>query len=152
MNREHPSEGDLPPDPVDPLASARRPPDPLGRRALFWASGEPAAGEPEHRRIRALPLGKRALFSAAHASDDVPGAQTSENPLTERGPLVVGCSKCGSVARIGLVDFVFLQFPVGFWFPRGRFGHRMTCPHCRRRVWASVTIRRGGGADLTPGR
>ena len=119
-----------------------RPPDPLGRRALYWAAGGAPQGSGAGGGPERLPLGKRALFSAA-PPDEEAVIPVSENPLTGRGPIVVACSSCGSVTRIGLVDLLFLQFPVGFWFPRGRFDHRMTCPSCRRRVWASVTLRPG---------
>jgi hypothetical protein len=122
-----------------------RPPrdlDPLGKRALFWApvreveSGHSAQGTAE------LPLGKRALFSSAPAPDDEIGRGPSASPLTGRGPILVTCSACGVASRVGLVDFLFLQLPLGYWLPRGRFDHRMTCPACRQRVWAGVTLRR----------
>jgi len=128
--------------PVAETGPTPRPPDPLGRRALFWAAGGEPAGTREHRAGQ-VPLGKRALFSAASVPDDELGREASENPLTGRGPVVVGCSSCGAVTRVSLVDLLFLQFPIGFWLPRGRFDHRMTCPSCQQRVWASVTLRRG---------
>jgi RNase P subunit RPR2 len=58
-----------------------------------------------------------------------------------RGPITVTCSTCDAVSRIGVLDFLVYQLPIGYWVPRGRFGHRMTCPSCRRRVWAGVTLR-----------
>jgi hypothetical protein len=61
-------------------------------------------------------------------------------PAVEAGSLVVECSACAERTRIGLVDFVIYQLPVGLWLPRGRYDHRMTCPSCRRRTWLSVTF------------
>ncbi|MGH9091422.1 MAG: hypothetical protein ACRDZR_08620, partial [Acidimicrobiales bacterium] len=106
-------------------------------------------------------LGKRALFSAAAPVDGTPppgpaqpdteppgteppgtGHATAGDPVTSTGPIAVTCSTCGATSRVGVLDFVLYQLPVGYWLPRGRFGHRMTCPRCRRRTWAAVTLRR----------
>ncbi len=129
--------------PEEERSRARRAPDPLGRRALFWLPvaeghdpGDQVAGERAEGRD---PLGKRALFSTAsgpEATDD------AERPGIGRGPIVVTCASCGAQSRIGVLDFLIYQLPLGYWLPRGRFDHRMTCPACRRRVWAGVTIRR----------
>lgn len=117
---------------------ARRAPDPLGRRALFWLPVEEGGpGAAEHTGGRD-PLGKRALFSAAPA----PAGTDAEHPGIGHGPIVVVCSACGAESRIGVLDFLIYQLPMGYWLPRGRFDHRMTCPACRRRVWAGVTFRR----------
>lgn len=119
-------------------------PDPLGKRALFWAPGRTSASDAADPSgpgpAPAAVLGKRALYSHAGESHAEEGA--SGDPLTERGMLTVTCSRCHAVRRIGLLDFVIYQLPVGFWLPRGRFDRRMTCPACRRRVWASVTLTR----------
>jgi hypothetical protein len=86
------------------------------------------------------PLGKRALFSAA--PDEGPdGTAVDADSVVGRGPITVTCSTCGVVSRTGVLDFLVYQLPIGYWVPRGRFGHRMTCPSCRRRVWAGVTLR-----------
>lgn len=111
-------------------------PDPLGKRALFWV---PAPGGPAPAGARA-PSGKRALYSKP-LTDDEPMLEDSPNPLADRGPIVVECSSCRAVSRVGVLDFLIFQLPVGVWLPRGRFDRRMTCPACRRRVWASVTLR-----------
>ena len=66
---------------------------------------------------------------------------TADEPLPARGPLTVACSRCGSVTRVGLVEFLALQFPVGAWLPGRTFDRWMTCPACRRRTWTSVTLR-----------
>ena len=90
------------------------------------------------------PLGKRALFSAP-SPVDVGSTGTgggTVDPVTSRGPIAVSCSSCGVTSRVGLLDFVLYQLPVGYWLPRGRFGHRMRCPSCRRRTWAGVTLHR----------
>ncbi len=122
--------------------TARRSPDPLGKRALFWVPAERPHDEGSGPRAKG-PVGKRALFSNAPALPGVDDWPPAENPIADRGPFVVECSSCAAVTRVGVVDFLFFQFPVGFWLPRGRFDRRMTCPACRRRVWASVTLRRG---------
>ncbi len=92
--------------------------------------------------------GRRALFSPAPSAEtldpspprDAP-AGPAGTPLASRGPIVVECSACRVVTRVGLLDFLIFQLPIGVWLPRGRFDRRMTCPACRRRVWASVTLR-----------
>ncbi len=113
----------------------------------------PDEPDPEPDRPVRDPLGKRALFSppppGAGADEAVTGRDeavtgetvTGDDPIVEHGPITVTCSTCGAVSRIGVLDFVIYQLPVGYWVPRGRFGHRMTCPSCRRRVWAGVTLR-----------
>jgi hypothetical protein len=118
-----------------------REPDPLGKRALFWVpSAEEVGGA--GTATAALPAGKHALYSGAGLEgQDV--AVVSGNPLADRGPFAVECQRCRTVSRVGLLDMVIFQFPVGFWLPGRRFDHRMTCPACRARTWCSVTLRRG---------
>ena len=119
--------------------------DPLGRRALFRAPGGADTGG------GAGAEGRHALFSdaPAHAvggprraavavGDPTPVA----DPTPTKGVLTVNCSTCGSAARIGLVEFLVLQFPFGAWLPRRTFDRWMTCPVCRRRTWTSVTFSR----------
>jgi hypothetical protein len=136
-------------------------PDPLGKRALYWmpvgaeadadvaggdATGrgdvvQPGAGQVPHAR----PAGKRALFSDAMPSTEPdPGraTATADEPLPSTGVLSVACSTCGSVSRVGLVEFLVLQFPFGAWLPGRTFDRWMTCPACRRRTWTSVTLAR----------
>lgn len=118
--------------------------DPLGKRALFWvptatnASGE--STDPDAASPTALPVGKRALYSGARPESDSVRA-TSDNPLVDRGSFTVECARCRQVSRIGLLDLLIYQFPVGGWLPRGKFDRRMTCPSCRRRSWCSVSLR-----------
>jgi hypothetical protein len=133
--------------------SGRAAPDPLGKRALYWAPGE--AGEPGEQvaepALRARPavpatgagrpLGKRALYSAARSAPGEVRGYVAD-PVIGGGPVTVCCSSCGVTSRIGLLDFALFQLPLGFWLPRGRYGHRMTCPACRRRAWVGVTLRR----------
>ena len=89
----------------------------------------------------ALPIGKRALYSGARPEPDSV-ATTSGNPLAERGSVTVECARCHQTSYVGLLDLLIYQFPLGYWLPRGRFDHRMTCPACRRRAWCSLTLRR----------
>jgi hypothetical protein len=122
--------------------------DPLGKRALFWvpsASGASAAAgvsatDPASAATVALPVGKRALYSGARPESDSIRS-TSDNPLADRGTFTVECERCRQVSRIGLLDLLIYQFPIGAWLPRGQFDRRMTCPSCRRRSWCSVSLR-----------
>ena len=116
-------------------------PDPLGKRALYWAPPATVVdGQPPGSATVALPVGKRALYSGAKAESDSLSV-TSDNPLAERGVFTVQCQRCRQLSRIGLVDLLIFQFPVGVWIPRGRFDRRMTCPSCRKRSWCSVSLR-----------
>lgn len=116
-------------------------PDPLGKRALFWVpnAGEPAAADAGGGV--ALPLGKHALYSGAPTEPDA-RTLTSGNPIDERGSFTVECARCRQVSHVGVLDLLIFQFPLGVWFPRRRFDHRMTCPSCRKRAWCSITLRR----------
>jgi hypothetical protein len=120
-----------------------RAPDPLGKRALFWvpAPGEAGGAEPGGAGTVALPIGKRALYSGAVPEPDSL-AMTSGNPLDEQGSFTVECARCRQISRVGMLDLLIFQFPLGVWLPRRRFDHRMTCPSCRKRAWCSVTLRR----------
>jgi hypothetical protein len=128
-----------------PRLEGDKTPDPLGKRALFWVpSASNASGESTHPASAstvALPVGKRALYSGARPEPDSIRA-TSANPLVDRGTFTVTCERCRQVSRIGLLDLLIYQFPVGGWLPRGEFDRRMTCPSCRRRSWCSVTLHR----------
>jgi hypothetical protein len=120
-----------------------KPVDPLGKRALFWVpSTADASGGPTETSGAAvvLPVGKRALYSGARPESDSVRA-TSDNPIAERGTFTVECERCRQVSRIGLLDLLIYQFPIGVWLPRGKFDRRMTCPSCRRRAWCSVSLR-----------
>lgn len=120
-------------------------PDPLGKRALFWvpSTGEAGGEEPGSQTATTvtLPVGKRALYSGARPEPDSVLA-TSANPLAERGTFTVACQRCRQTSRVGLLDLLIFQLPLGIWLPKGRFDHHMTCPSCRRRAWCSVTLRR----------
>lgn len=138
-------------------------PDPLGKRALYWMPVEPADRVPSVRELdttprspRALPAngrrsrvarpsGKHALFSmatpAGEPEKDV-STVSDGGEIPSRGILSVACSSCGSVSRVGLVDFVLLQFPFAAWLPLRTYNRWMTCPACRHRTWTSVTVAR----------
>ena len=136
-------------------------PDPLGKRALFWMPVEPEAeGDalldgpggvavedvPVATGSRhARPAGRHALFSdATPCAEPERGraAATATDPVHDRGPLTVACSRCGSVTRVGLVELVVLHFPLGVWLPGRTFDRWMTCPACRTRAWTSVSLTR----------
>lgn len=115
-------------------------PDPLGKRALFWAEASPEAHGASP--VPPPPMGKHALYSTAPPGSDGPAGDPAENPVSRSGPVTVTCQRCATVSRIGYLDLLIYQFPIGFLVPGRRFDHRMTCPACSRRVWASVTFRR----------
>jgi hypothetical protein len=133
----------------------------MGKRALFWMPVEPeATGDalldapgglsvdpgsvpdgPRHAR----PAGRHALFSDATPATEPErdrAAATATDPVHDRGIFTVACSRCGSVTRVGLVEFVVLHFPWGAWLPGRSFDRWMTCPSCRHRAWTSVTLTR----------
>jgi hypothetical protein len=133
--------------------------DPLGKRALYWMPVEAEAevdrsdAAPTHgvdpgrppggRSPHARPAGRHALFSDATPADEVEwdrATVTADDPLPPKGLLAVACSTCGSVTRVGAIEFLVLQFPFGAWLPRRTFDRWMTCPSCRRRTWTSVTL------------
>ena len=111
-------------------------PGPDGRRPT------PSSWRPDRRHAR--PAGKHALFSAATPAGERGRRRrsTAADPLPPRGLFTVACSSCGSVTRVGLLDFLWLQFPFGPGCPGGSFDRWMTCPACRRRTWTSVTLTR----------
>jgi len=120
-------------------------PDPLGKRALYGAppvATRRGRGSPDDGpSTEAVPPGTRALFSERSAASDVPDVVVG-NPLATRGLFTVECQRCRQVSHVGVLDALIFQLPIGFWLPRGRFGHRMVCPSCRKRSWCSVTLRR----------
>ena len=136
-------------------------PDPLGKSALYWMPVESEAhgdaeldgpngvaipNEAESKAPRhTRPAGRHALFSDATPADeperDRAGA-TAADPVHNLGVLTVACSRCGSVTRVGIIEFLVLQFPVGVWLPGRTYDRRMTCPACRHRAWTSVTLTR----------
>ena len=134
-------------------------PDPLGKRALYWMPVEPEAeGDavldgpggvtepaPPHGARHARPAGKHALYSDATPADEPErdrAVVTAADPVPARGVLTVACSRCGSVTRIGVIEFLVLQFPLGGWLPGRTFDRWMTCPACRHRTWTSVSLTR----------
>jgi hypothetical protein len=99
-------------------------------------------GDPKEKGEKSPdPLGKRALYSGGRPEEDS-RRLTSHDPLAQRGAFTVRCQRCRQVSRVGLLDLLIFQFPLGVWIPRGKFDRRMTCPSCRKRAWCSLTLRR----------
>lgn len=116
--------------------------DPFGKRALFWVPPNEPEGARSRTHMLASPLGKRALYSKATTSkrDQRKAAATETSALGGSGIFLVECSRCKRASRIGLIDLLICQLPIGFWLPRGKYDHRMKCPSCRKRVWAGVSL------------
>ena len=132
-------------------------PDPLGKRALFWAPAERDEGGPRRAAERDVP-GKHALFSdearaVGHQGpsrvpdrpSDVPRPARpapARLPRAGRGILssiTVDCSTCGARSEIHMTEFVMLHLPVWLWRPGRGYTRFMTCPACRRRTWVSAS-------------
>ena len=120
-------------------------PDPLGKRALYGVPINNQVDRQDSHGGRSptvtLPVGKRALYSGA-GPDRGTARLRSERSSGERGVFTVRCQRCRQISRVGLLELLIFQFPVGVWVPRGQFDRRMTCPSCRKRAWCSVTLRR----------
>jgi hypothetical protein len=118
-------------------------PDPLGKRALFWA---PAArvedqirpGEEEEEDI-----GKYALFSRfSDEPDEQPPVSARSTRGGSRGvvpPVEVHCSSCGARSEVDVVGYLALHVPFFLWRPGRGFTRFMTCPSCRSRTWLSAS-------------
>jgi hypothetical protein len=140
--------------PVDPLEVTDAVPGPTSGRA---SRAEPTTTGSFLHQVE--PAGKHALYSEStrHSeptpdSEDRPDSPsmaagetesaTDPDTVPDWGLFTVCCSSCASMSRVGVVEFLALQFPFGAWLPRGRFDRWMTCPACRRRTWTSVTLSR----------
>ncbi len=117
-------------------AKSEQPADPLGKRALY---GTPSATANRASPL-VLPVGKRALYSAARPQRV--GEEAGADQRVARGrAFTVRCQRCRQTSHVGFLDLLIFQFPVGVWLPRGKFDRRMTCPSCRKRSSCSVTLR-----------
>ena len=121
-------------------------PDPLGKRALFWAPAERDEDGPR-RPGELTVVGKHALFSdearAAARPGLAPAPPRALRPPRppRRGPLEVAvhCSSCGVRRDVHLAEFALLHLPVWLWWPGRGHTRFMTCPSCRRRTWVSAS-------------
>jgi hypothetical protein len=128
-------------------------PDPLGKRALFWAPAERDEGGPRVAAERDVP-GKHALFSdeaRAAVTKARPvvsferaaaGAHPHPSPGAQRGALssiTVDCATCGARSHIHVAEFLMLHLPIWLWRPGRGYTRFMTCPACRRRTWVSAS-------------
>ncbi len=143
-------------------------PDPLGKRALFWA---PAQRQDPAPRSNGRDLeGKRALYSARPSAPSQKGrakkvaaAPTVSQPdaaevselqelvddvsTTSARPRVAGllgqvtveCGSCGTTRDVDMVRYASLHLPFFLVRPGRGFTHFMTCPSCRRRTWVSAS-------------
>lgn len=142
-------------------------PDPLGKRALFWAPAERDEEGPRRAAERDVP-GKHALFSdearaagvkpsapiapttrsapGAPATRTAPGAPggarsspAATRPRSLLSPITVECSSCGTRSDIHMTEFAVLHLPIWLWRPGRGYTRFMTCPACRRRTWVSAS-------------
>jgi hypothetical protein len=126
-------------------------PDPLGKRALFWAPAERDEDGPRRASERAVP-GKHALFSdeaRAAAAGGLPGVKHRPVPgqasrrasfsPSSLGKVTVHCSSCKARSEVGLPEFALLHLPVWMWWPGRSHTRFMTCPACRRRTWVRAS-------------
>ena len=117
-------------------------PDPLGKRALFWAPAT-RADTPFRPGEEGDDVGKYALFS--RFSDEVEDA--GGPPEEHRAPAAVGllppvevhCSSCGTRSDVDVVRYLGLHVPFFLWRPGRGFTRFMVCPACRRRTWVSAS-------------
>ncbi len=117
-------------------------PDPLGKRALFWAPAERVEDQMRPGDEEAEDVGKYALFSRFSDSVDDDGPGDVPADLGGRGlvpPVRLHCSSCGSRSRVDVVGFLGLHVPFFLWRPGRGFTRFMTCPACRRRTWLSAS-------------
>jgi hypothetical protein len=133
-------------------------PDPLGKRALFWAPAERDEGGPRRASERDVP-GKHALFSDEARASVTKASVTKVRPGVSRDPktaptprdmrpgagrgilssITVECSTCGGRSEIHMTEFVMLHLPIWLWRPGRGYTRFMTCPACRRRTWVSAS-------------
>ena len=143
-------------------------PDPLGKRALFWAPAAREDGPPgpsdrdlsgkhalfsEEARTGAILSGPGRRIAAVAANDKTRRAAAADvgrpDPLAVRPTrpagrflpsITVGCSSCGVTSRVDVMEFVVLHLPIWLWKPGRGYSRFMTCPACRRRTWVSASL------------
>jgi hypothetical protein len=117
-------------------------PDPLGKRALFWAPAT-RADAPLRPGEEGDDVGKYALFS--RFSDDLEDpAEVAEShgPAIAAGlvpPVEIHCSSCGARSEVDMLRYLTLHVPFFLWRPGRGFTRFMVCPSCRRRTWVSAS-------------
>lgn len=127
-------------------------PDPLGKRALFWAPAERDEDGPRRPEECDVP-GKHALFSdeartggpGVHPAPALGGPAGTARAVMGAGlgglfgPVAVECSACGARTEIRVAEFALLHLPLWLWRPGRGYTRFMTCPACRRRTWVSAS-------------
>ncbi|MHB8682477.1 MAG: hypothetical protein ACYDA2_10350 [Acidimicrobiales bacterium] len=117
-------------------------PDPLGKRALFWAPAERDDDMPRPGAATEIP-GKHALFSVAATEATSPTARQvmRQGPVASGllPPVTVQCSSCGATTDVDVVGYLTLHLPFFLWRPGRGFTRFMTCPTCRHRAWLSAS-------------
>ena len=122
-------------------------PDPLGKRALYWAPAERVEDEVRPGDDEPEDVGKYALFSRFSDVEDDEQMAAVAGLGGERGPVGSGlvppvqvrCSACGSVREVGVADYLMLHVPFFLWRPGRGYTRFMTCPACRKRTWVSAS-------------
>lgn len=113
-------------------------PDPLGKRALFWAPANRVEDEPLPGKEPAV-AGKYALFSGAQDEDSEHPGQREGGGTGLLPPVALHCSSCGTRTEVDVVKYFGLHLPFFLWRPGRGFTRFMTCPACRRRTWVSAS-------------
>ncbi|MHB8437966.1 MAG: hypothetical protein ACYDD4_02230 [Acidimicrobiales bacterium] len=114
-------------------------PDPLGKRALFWAPGPIADDESPLRTRQGDARGKHALYSATDPQRDEHDGNPVPRPRGILPPVSVHCSSCGERRELDVTRFATLHVPFFLWRPGRGFTRFMTCPACGRRAWLSAS-------------
>lgn len=113
-------------------------PDPLGKRALFWAPAKRVEEEPLPGKEPVV-AGKYALFSEGASEANHTGRRPAGHATGLVPPVSLHCSSCKARREVPVVGYLGLHLPFFLWRPGRGFTRFMTCPACRRRTWVSAS-------------